>query len=231
MRRFSNRREAGRELAAMLHAFANRQDVIVLGLPRGGVPVAFEVADALHAPLDVFTVRKLSSPDDEECAIGAIATGGVTTIDWRMADALRISDKTLDALIAQERVELERRDRLYRGNRPPLVVRGRTVVLVDDGLATGSTMQAAVTALRTMKPARIVVATPVASHQADDALRAAADACVSAYVPVRLSSVGQWYEEFSQTTDDEVLDLLHRAAKCMASSPPMVESTAGAEHA
>jgi putative phosphoribosyl transferase len=212
----------------MLHAFAHRPDVIVLGLPRGGMPVAFEVADALHAPLDVFTARKLGLPDNDEYAIGAMATGGITTIDWRIADALRISDTALDALIARERTELERRDRLYRGNRPPPSVADRTVIVVDDGLATGATMHAAVTALRTLSPARIVVATPVASHEAVDALRTVADECVCAYLPARLYSVGQWYEEFAQTTDAEVLDLLRRAAQRLSAPSRVAGSSSGA---
>jgi putative phosphoribosyl transferase len=230
MRRFMNRTEAGRELATMLQAFAGRSDVIVLGLPRGGVPVAFEVAKALHAPLDVFNVRKLGAPANEEFAIGAIATGDVTTIDWRAVDALRITRSALDRVIASERGELARRDRLYRGNRPGPPIAGRTVIIVDDGLATGSTMFAAVTALRTLHPARIVVATPVASYEADAMLRTVADACICAYLPAQLYSVGQWYEEFTQTTDEEVLDLLRRASQ-RSTALPAADTTAGAWYA
>jgi predicted phosphoribosyltransferase len=216
MRRFMNRTEAGRELATMLHVFADRPDVVVLGLPRGGVPVAFEVAEALHAPLDVFTVRKLGLPDNEEYAIGAIATGGVTSIDRVLVDALRLSGERLGALIARERSELERRERLYRGDRTPLRIKGRTVIVVDDGLATGATMHAAVVAIRTLDPARVIVATPVASRQAESTLRSVADAFVCAYLPAQLQSVGGWYEDFSQTTDEEVLTLLRRAAQASA---------------
>ena len=211
MWRFIDRTQAGRELATMLHAFRNRTDVIVLGLPRGGVPIAFEVAKALRAPLDVFTVRKIGAPQNEEYALGAIATGGVTAIDWSLAGQLGVSDAALGAVIAREREELSRREQLYRGDRRPLDVTGKTVVVVDDGLATGSTMRAAVAALRTLKPARVVVAVPVASREAASALRQEADAFLSAVLPVELFSVGQWYQDFSQTSDDEVLDLLRRA--------------------
>lgn len=230
MRRFMNRTEAGRELATMLHAFANRPDVLVLGLPRGGVPVAFEVAVALRAPLDVFTVRKLGLPDNEEYAIGAIATGGVTSIDWGLADALRVSDDMLGASIAQERSELERRESLYRGIRPPPAVKGRTVIVVDDGLATGATMHAAVVAIRTLNPARIIVATPIASREAAATLRTVADEVICACLPVQLHSVGQWYEDFAQTTDDEVLNLLRRAAQT-PTRPSRPDATAGAWYA
>src|SRR5688572_19968847 len=197
MRRFTNRTEAGRELAPSLQAFAHRSDVTVVGLPRGGVPVAFEVAEALDAPLDVITVRKLGLPNNEMQAIGAIAAGGVTTIDWRTADALQISDQALDALITRERQELERRERLYRSDRPPLVVTSRTVIVVDDGLATGATMHAAIVALRAMEPSRIIVAAPVASRCAEAAIRGLADACVCAFVPIRLYSISLWYEDYS----------------------------------
>lgn len=220
MRRFMDRTEAGRELATMLESLAGRSDVIVLGLPRGGVPVAFEVARALDAPLDVFTVRKIGLPDNEEFAIGAIATGGVTAIDWRTVDAMRVSERAIELVIAREREELARRERLYRGSRPPPVIAGRTVVVVDDGLATGSTMYAAVTALRTLQPARIVVAVPVASPEAQAMLRDVADACVCAYVPGQLYSVGQWYEDFSPTTDGEVLSLLRRAGQRPRAAAP-----------
>jgi putative phosphoribosyl transferase len=212
MRRFADRKAAGRELATMLHAFEDAKDVIVLALPRGGVPVAFEVAAALHAPLDVFSVRKIGLPENDEYAIGAIATGGVISIDRRLVDALRITEQVLGGLIGQARTELDRRERLYRGNRGPLHLRNRTVIVVDDGLATGATMQTAVMALRSMDPARIVVATPIASHEAEVAVREVADAFVCACVPSDLQSVGQWYEDFTQISDQEVLQLLHRAA-------------------
>ena len=183
MRRFANRTEAGRELAEMLDAFRGRPNMLVLALPRGGVPVAFEVAQHLGAPLDVFTVRKLGAPANGEYAIGAIATGGVVVIDESAVEALGVSDLELKALIARERRELSRRERLYRGDRASPEVKGRTVIVVDDGLATGSTMQAAVTALRALGPARIIVAAPVASPQACAAMRRVADACVSCHTP------------------------------------------------
>jgi len=212
MPRFRNRAEAGRELAATLDAFRGRHDVIVLGLPRGGVPVAYEVADALGAPLDVFTVRKLGAPGNEEVAIGAIATGGVLAIDRYATRVLRVSDAALEALIDRERRELVRRERLYRGDRAMPSLAGKTVIVVDDGLATGATMQVAVAALRTLKPLRIVAAAPVGSMEACAALRQVADACVCSREPQAFFGVGAWYEDFSQTSDDEVLDLLRQAA-------------------
>jgi putative phosphoribosyl transferase len=212
MRTFANRTEAGRELVATLAAFRGRPDVIVLGLPRGGVPVAYEVADALGAPLDVFTVRKLGAPGNEEYAIGAIATGGVVAIDRNAVQAVGVSDRALEALTARERRELARRERLYRGDRPPPSVRGKTVIVVDDGLATGATMQAAVAALRTQQPRRIIVAAPIGSTEACAALRQVADACLCSRVPQPLFGVGAWYDDFSQTSDDEVLDLLRRSS-------------------
>ena len=211
MWRFINRTEAGRELATMLHGFRNRNDVIVLGLPRGGVPVAFEVAKALRAPMDVFTVRKIGAPENPEYALGAIATGGVTAMHWTLAERLGVSDAVLGEIIASERDELQRREQLYRGDRGPLNVAGKKVIVVDDGLATGSTMRAAIAALRTLEPARIVVAVPVASREAAAAVRQDADAFLCACLPAELYTVGQWYEEFSQTTDLDVLDLLRRA--------------------
>jgi putative phosphoribosyl transferase len=211
MWRFPNRTEAGRELASMLHGFKNRNDAVVLALPRGGAPVAFEVARALKAPLDVFTVRKIGAPQNEEYALGAIATGGVTAIDWSLAERLDVSDAVLGALMARARDELERREQLYRGDRGPLELAGKTVILVDDGLATGATMRAAISALRTLKPARIAVAVPVASREAAVAMHHEADAFFCAFLPSELYCVGQWYRDFSQTTDAEVLELLRRA--------------------
>ena len=211
MRRFADRQQAGRELATMLHAFADRSDVVVVALPRGGVPVAFEVAAALHAPLDVFTVRKVGLPDNDEYAVGAVATGGIVSIDRHLIDWFRISEHVLNGLIERARTELVRRERLYRGHRAPLHLRGRTVIVVDDGLATGATMQTAVIALRSLDPARIVVATPIASHQAETAVTEVADVVVCACVPSDLQSVGQWYGDFVQVTDEEVVQLLHRA--------------------
>lgn len=227
MRTFANRKEAGRELAGMLGAFAHRSDVTVLALPRGGVPVAFEVAEALDAPLDVFTVRKLGAPMNEEFAIGAIATGGVVAIDRHAVQALRLSQEALEALIARERIELARRERLYR-DRPLPSLAGRTVIVVDDGLATGSTMQAAVAALRTLGPARVIVASPVASREACATLRRVTDGCLCALAPEPFFGVGRWYEDFTQTTDTEVLDLLRRARERSRVTTPPVPSPAHA---
>jgi erythromycin esterase-like protein/adenine/guanine phosphoribosyltransferase-like PRPP-binding protein len=205
---YRNRREAGRMLATKLAAYAHRPDVLVLALPRGGVPVAYEVARALGAPLDVFVVRKLGVPGYEEMAMGAVATGGVRVLNDRILRALRIPDYVIDAVAEQEQRELARRERLYRGGRPPPDVRGRTVILVDDGLATGATMRAAIQALRQQQPARIVVAVPTASSEACEELKAEAEEVVCAITPEPFHGVGSWYEDFSQTSDEEVRDLL-----------------------
>jgi len=211
--RFRDRREAGRVLAQELAAYARRPDVVVLALPRGGVPVAYEVARALGAPLDVFLVRKLGVPGHEELAMGAVATGGVRVLNDQVVRALGIPPDVIDMVAAWQQQELARRERLYRGDRPPPDVKGRTVVLVDDGLATGATMRAALAALRQQQPARRVVAVPTAAAQTCDALRTEADDVVCATTPEPFDAVGFWYEDFSQTTDDEVRELLDRAAR------------------
>ena len=211
--RFRDRREAGRALAAKLAAYAHRPDVLVPALPRGGVPVAYDVARALGAPLDVFIVRKLGIPGHEELAMGAVATGGVRVLNEQVVHALNIPDHVIDAVTAWEQQELARRERLYRGDRPPPDVRGRTVILVDDGLATGASMHAAIAALRRQQPAHIVVAVPIAAPETCDALRAEVDDVVCAITPEPFHAVGLWYDDFSQTTDEEVGDLLARAAQ------------------
>ena len=205
---FRDRREAGRLLAEKLAAYANRPDVLVLALPRGGVPVAYEVARGLGAPLDVFVVRKLGVPGYEELAMGAIATGGVRVLNDQLVERLGIGDQAIEAIAARERQELERRERLYRGDRPPLDVRGRTVILVDDGLATGATMHAAIDALRQQNPARIVVAVPTASPEACEEMKEKADDVICAITPEPFYAVGRWYHDFSQTADEEVGVLL-----------------------
>lgn len=210
--RFRDRREAGRALAAQLGAYANRSDVIVLALPRGGVPVAYEVARALRAPLDVFIVRKLGLPGQEELAMGAVASGGVRVLNEPLVRVLGITDRVIDGVASRERQELARREQLYRGDRPPLDVRGRIVILVDDGLATGATMHAAVAALRRQQPARIVVAVPVAAPETCERLRLVADDVLCLTTPAEFQSVGIWYDDFAQTSDDEVRSLLGRAA-------------------
>jgi predicted phosphoribosyltransferase len=205
---FRDRRAAGRRLAAALGRYAGRPDVVVLALPRGGVPVAHEVARALGAPLDVFVVRKLGVPGQEELAMGALATPGVRVLNEPVVRGLGIPLHVIDAVARQEEAELARRERLYRGDRPPLDVRGHTVILVDDGLATGATMHAAVRALRQRQPARIVVAVPTAAAEACEALETEADDVVCAVTPEPFYSVGLWYDDFEQTTDDEVRALL-----------------------
>jgi predicted phosphoribosyltransferase len=209
---FRDRREAGRLLAEELAGYAGREDVIVLALPRGGVPVAYEVARALGAPLDVFLVRKLGVPGHEELALGAIATGGVRLLNEDVVRGRRIPPEVIDGVEAAERAELERREREYRGDRPAPDVRGRTVILIDDGLATGASMRAAVAALRQGRPARIVVAVPIAAPSTCEEFRDEVDQVVCARTPEPFFAVGLWYDDFSQTTDDEVRDLLRRAA-------------------
>ena len=210
---FQNRTEAGRLLAEKLEAYSNRPDVAVLALPRGGVPVAFEVATALNAPLYVFLVRKLGVPNYPELAMGAIASGGVRVLNKDVVDYLRIPDEVIEAVASDEEKELARRERAYRGYEEAPNVSGRTVLLIDDGLATGSSMRAAVAALRQLQPARIVVAVPVASPATCDEFRSDVDEIVCAVTPEPFRAVGFWYEDFSQTTDDEVRDLLRRALR------------------
>jgi predicted phosphoribosyltransferase len=210
---FRDRREAGRRLAEKLASYAGRPDVVVLALPRGGVPVGVEVARALGVPLDVFIVRKLGVPGHEELALGAIATGGVRILNDELIHALGIPDHVTEAVSAKEQEELARRERLYRGARPAPDVRGRTVILVDDGLATGATMQAAIKALRQQHPARIVVAVPIAAPETCDELKTEADDVVCAVTPQPFYAVGLWYDDFSQTTDEEVRDLLARSGQ------------------
>jgi putative phosphoribosyl transferase len=208
---FRDRTEAGRLLAEKLKAYANRPEVLVLALPRGGVPVAYEVARALGVPLDIFLVRKLGLPGQEELAMGAIATGGVRVLNEEVVRYLRIPGEVIDRVAAREQQELLRRERAYRDDRPEPDVSGRTVILIDDGLATGSTMRAAVAALKQQGPARIVVAVPTAAPQTCDEFRDEVDEIVCATTPEPFMGVGQWYEDFSQTTDEEVRDLLRRA--------------------
>jgi putative phosphoribosyl transferase len=215
-RRFRDRREAGRLLAKRLIAQLSPRNVapaLVLALPRGGVPVAYEVALALDAPLDVFLVRKLGVPGHEELAMGAIASGGVRVLNRNVVDALRVPEDLIDIVVAREEAELERRERAYRGDRLPPDVQDRTVFLVDDGLATGSTMRAAAAALRQQSPARLVVAVPVSSPETCEELRDEVDEIVCAETPRQFYAVGVWYEDFSQTTDEEVRDLLRLAAQ------------------
>jgi predicted phosphoribosyltransferase len=207
---FQDRVDAGRQLAAKLEQYAGRDDVIVLALPRGGVPVGFEVARALEAPLDVFLVRKLGVPGREELAMGAIASGGVRVVNEDIVRELKIPQRWLDLAAADELAELRRREVAYRGERPAPDVRGKTVILVDDGLATGASMKAAVAALRQMGPARIVVAVPVGAAQTCTELRGQADEVVCVETPDPFYAVGSWYRDFSQTTDQEVRELLGR---------------------
>jgi len=212
-RRFRNRREAGRLLAEHLRGYGGRDDVIVLALPRGGVPVAYEIADALGAPLDVYLVRKLGVPGHEELALGAIATGGIRVINRQLVDALEMTTDEVEAVAARELTELQRRERDYRGDRPPPDLTARTVILVDDGLATGSSMWAALLAARQDDPARIVVAVPFADPHVRESFRGEADEVVCLMTPQPLGSVGRWYEDFSQTTDEEVHYLLARGRR------------------
>ena len=206
--RYANRREAGAVLAGRLRDFAGRTDVVVLGLPRGGIPVAFEVAKALNAPLDVFVVRKLGLPGHPELAMGAIASGGVRVLNDNLLQQLHVPMSAIDAVARAEQAELERRERAYRGARPPIPLEGRVVILVDDGLATGATMRAAVLAVRRALPSQIVVAVPVGARETCSAMNEVADDVVCARMPEPFTAVGLWYENFEQTTDEEVRRLL-----------------------
>ena len=217
--RYRDRHEAGRLLATKLHAYAKRPDVLILALPRGGVPVGFEVAQALGAPLDIFLVRKLGVPGHEELAMGALASGGVRVLNEDVVRMLRISDAVIDAVAKQEQLELERREQLYRDGRPAVDVRGRTVILVDDGLATGSTMRAAVLALRRQHPAAIVVAVPVAAATTCAEFEGEVDDVICASTPEPFHAVGLWYVDFTQTTDQQVRDLLARASLSNQETP------------
>lgn len=205
---FRDRTEAGELLAEQLTAYANQPDVIVLALPRGGVPVGAPVATKLHVPLDVFVVRKLGLPGHPELAMGAIATGGVRVFNGDVVNAFRIPDEVINAVTAKEFQELQRRERSYRGDLPPPEVEGKTVIIVDDGVATGSTMLAAISALRQLNARRVVVAAPTIARTTCDYLRENCDEVVAVIVPQEFYGVGQWYQDFSQTTDEEVHRLL-----------------------
>lgn len=208
---FHDRHQAGRVLAQMLESYRGRAGLLVLALPRGGVAVGFEVAQALQAPLDVFVVRKLGFPGHEEYAIGAIASGGVRVINPE-ADKM-VSHAELNAVIEREQEELQRREKLYRNQRPPLALRGRHVIVVDDGLATGSTMRAAVLAIRQQQPAHLTVAVPVGAPDSCESLRDLADEVICAATPTPFRAVGLWYENFPQASDDEVRTLLEKASR------------------
>jgi predicted phosphoribosyltransferase len=215
-RRFRDRADAGRVLGSLLSAWSDRPDVLVLGLPRGGVPVAAEVAAALRAPFDVFLVRKLGVPGHEELAMGAIASGGVRVLNHDVIQQINIPDEILERVTRVEQQELERRERAYRDARPPPVVRDRVIILVDDGLATGSTMRAAIRSLRLQHPARIVVAVPTGAPQICEEIGREADDAICAISPEPFYAVGLWYEDFSETTDDDVRALLARREETAA---------------
>ncbi|MEO1403510.1 MAG: phosphoribosyltransferase [Cyanobacteria bacterium J06635_1] len=208
--RFRDRTQAGRQLATQLQAYANRSGVIVLGLPRGGVPVAYEVAQTLNLPLDICLVRKLGVPGHRELAMGAIASGGVRILNYDVLSWVSISDRMLEHVAARELRELQRRDRVYRGDRPQPKIRDRTVILVDDGLATGATVRAAIAVLQKQQPKAIIVAVPVAPASEYQALKTEVDKVVCLATPEPFYAIGLWYENFAQTTDDQVRDLLSR---------------------
>lgn len=229
LQRFRDRTQAGQLLAAQLAAYANRPDVLVLALPRGGVPVAFEVARALHAPLDVMIVRKLGVPGYEELAMGAIASGGVHVLNDDVVRMLGISEEEIIRVAALEQQEVERRERLYRGDRPAYEIHGRTIILVDDGIATGATMRAVVDAVRQQQPARIVIAVPVAASSTCEEFAGEVDELVCVLGPEAFFAVGFWYEYFSQTTDEEVRDLLQQATHEQVVTKPMQRRVPGAE--
>jgi putative phosphoribosyl transferase len=210
---FFNRTEAGQFLAENLGSYANRDDVLVLALPRGGVPVAAEVAKRLNAPLDVCVVRKLGLPGHPELAMGAIASGGVRVFNGEVVNALRIPDEVIDAVSAEELAELQRREKVYRAGLPPLDVEGKTIIVVDDGIATGSTMLAAVSALRQLNAARIIIAAPVVAASTYREMQRHADEVIAVILPERFYAVGQWYEDFSQTSDEKVRELLAQAIR------------------
>jgi putative phosphoribosyl transferase len=210
---FQNRAEAGQQLALHLGKYANRDDVIVLGVPRGGVPIAFEVATALNLPLDIFVLRKLGVPGHEELAFGAIGSGGVRVLDREIVEAVGLSDFVIELVTRAECAELARREHIYRGEKSPLDVRGKTVVLVDDGIATGSSLRAGVRALRQMQPSAIVIAAPVAPRSAVIRLGSEVDEVVCVAIPEGFHGVGQFYKDFSQVSDDEVNELLDRASR------------------
>jgi len=216
---FRNRREAGRQLAMLLRSTPGTTNPVVLGLPRGGIPVAFEVANLLDAPLDVCVVRKLGVPGHEEFAMGAIASGGVQMLDAQMIRELQIPQYEIERTLAREQLELDRRELAFRDGRPLVDVRGRTVILVDDGLATGASMIAAVSALRRRNPRAIIVAVPVASRSACADLGRVANRCVCVATPEPFHSVGMWYADFEQTTDEEVRELLAAANARRAAAP------------
>lgn len=208
---FADRRDAGRQLAERLTHYSGRDDLLVLGLPRGGVPVAYEVARALDASLDVFIVRKLGVPGHEELAMGAIASGGVLVLNEDVIQSLGISRAMIDAVASREREEMFRREQAYRDHRPAPEIRGHCAILVDDGLATGASMFSAVESVRRQNPARVVVAVPVAAVQTAERLDVEVDEFIAVRTPTPFYGVGQWYDDFSQTSDEEVRDLLERA--------------------
>jgi putative phosphoribosyl transferase len=210
---FRNRTDAGRQLASKLAKFQGRSDLLVLALPRGGVPVAYEVANILHAPMDVFLVRKLGVPGHEELAFGAIASGGLRVINQSIVHSTHLSPVQIEAAVAREKVELARRERSYRGDHTPPDPKGLTVILVDDGLATGATMLAAARALRQENPKHVVIAVPVAAPATCNELRPEVDEIICAITPEQFHAVGLWYEDFSQITDEEVRELLERSSR------------------
>jgi predicted phosphoribosyltransferase len=215
---YENRAEAGRSLAEELTEYSGRSDVVVLALPRGGLPIASEIASALHAPLDVFVVRKLGVPGHEELAMGAIATGGVRVMNTDVVRELQLPDDVIESVAAREQKELERREWLYRGDRPLVDLSGKIVIVVDDGLATGATMRAAVAALRHMKPGSIVIAVPVGSIEVTEEMRSLADEVICPYTPEPFRAVGLWYQDFSQASDKELQAMLDRSLHPEASN-------------
>jgi putative phosphoribosyl transferase len=217
---FVDRVDAGRKLAKKLDAYAGQNDVLVLAIPRGGVPVAFQVASELGVPLDVFVVRKLGVPSREELAFGAIATGGIRILDEQIVESMGISDLQIERITAKEKDELDRRERVYRGNRPFPNLENKTVILVDDGIATGASTRAAISALRQLKPARIVLAVPVAPAATCESLQGEVDDLICLFMPQFFFSIGQFYEDFSQVSDQEVMNLLQFSASQRAQEIP-----------